>query len=66
MYNDYIEYIKKIAGYEPHREKIEVISNLEKDDYVKNALVAKFLAEGILDDKLAKILLTKAMINNYI
>lgn len=66
MYNDYIMKITKLAGYSPVREKIEPMSNLLKDEYVKRALVSKLLVEGVIDKNLANILLTKTLVNNYI
>ena len=66
MYRDYIDNITKIAGYSPVRERIPVVSKLLGDAYVKEALVAKLLNEGAIDDNLAKILLTKNLITKYI
>lgn len=66
MYNDYINKITNLAGYTPIRTKVEPVSSLLRDKYVKNALVAKLLAEGAIDDNLAKILLTKALVESYI
>lgn len=66
MYRDYIDNITKIAGYSPVREKNPVVSKLLCDAYVKEALVAKLLNEGAIDENLAKILLTKSLITKYI
>jgi len=66
MYRDYIDNITRIAGYSPVREKIPAISKLLGDAYVKEALVAKLLNEGAIDENLAKILLTKSLITKYI
>ena len=66
MYNDYIENITKVAGYSPVRERIPVVSGLLHDKYVRDALVSKLLLEGAIDENLAKILLTKALITKYI
>ena len=65
-YDKYIKYIGSKAGYTPAVNKDETVSRMMADSYVRKALVTTLLAEGAIDESLARILLTKSLINNYI
>jgi len=64
-YTDYLEFLRR-NGTDLHSEKLPELRPMFSDDYMRRALVTNFLTEGVIDENLAKILLTKAFITNYL
>lgn len=64
-YTDYLEFLRR-NGTDLYSEKLPQLKHMFADDYMRRALVTNFLTEGVIDENLGKILLTKALITNYL
>jgi len=64
-YPEYLAFLRR-NGTEPTvSEKLPQLRPMFSDDYMRKALVTKLVAERIIEEPLANILLTKSLINNY-
>lgn len=64
-YAEYLAFLRR-NGTDLHSEKLPQLKPMFADDYMRRALVTKLMAEKIIDEPLANILLTKALITNYL
>lgn len=64
-YAEYLAFLRR-NGTDLHSEKLPELRSMFADDYMRRALVTNFLTEGVIDENLAKILLTKSLITNYL
>lgn len=63
-YTEYLAFLRR-NGTEMVSEKLPQLKPMFSDDYMRKALVTKLVAERIIEEPLANILLTKSLINNY-
>lgn len=64
-YAEYLAFLRR-NGTDLHSEKLPQLKPMFADDYMRRALVTKLLSEKIIEEPLANILLTKALITNYL